>query len=128
MSKSLDDFCNLIKKQFPEISEKADREYARQWDDIQDSEFYSYSWFEALSNALNREMCRATSALEYCDLFSTISSHFETGDDDIKKCVDVAFVENLFWEVPKLKSEPYWKVMPENLKQLYLAFHRRPPF
>lgn len=120
-----DEFCNSIKEQYPVISAKADEEYTQRWGD--DLEYYSHIWFEALADRLNVEMNKGSSAQEYRKLFCSISSFFSSGDEEIKKCIDVAFVENLFWQVPAKKVKDYWEIMPENLKMLYLNFHHRPP-
>ena len=121
-----DDFCNSIKKRFPAIAEKANLEYARLWDDHID-ELYSYSWFEALANALNKEMLKGTPASEYAELFEFIRHSFHTGDDEIKEAIDVAFVENMFWQVPEKKAKSYWHGFPAVLKDLYVSFHHRTP-
>ncbi len=102
-------------------------EYERLWDDFTDSEYYSYSWFEALANALNEEMKQGIPASEYSDLFSTISANYEKGDQNIQQCIDVAFVENLFWQVPGENASSYWATLPEILKELYVDFHHRTP-
>lgn len=52
-----------FKELFPSISAKADAEYIRQWGEFTDDVYYSYSWFEALANALNKEMCNGVPAL-----------------------------------------------------------------
>lgn len=127
MSKIRDEFCESIKKQYPAISAQADKEYARRWGDFMDAEYYSYSWFEALANALNGEMNRGVPVEEYRSLLSTISDKFEKGDEDIKKAIDVAFVENLFWRVTGSKAANYWAALPENLRRLYVEFHNRTP-
>jgi hypothetical protein len=127
MSAQRNEFCRIIKKRYPAISAKADTEYSHQWGDFTDSEYYSYTWFEALANALNGEMRRDVSASEYSELFSSISANFESGDDDVKKCIDVSFVENLFWQVPERKSASYWHALPKNLQELYFGFHHRTP-
>jgi len=127
MNKLRDEFCQLIKKKYPAIAGRADVEYERLWGDFTDSEYYSYSWFEALANALNEEMKQGIPASEYSNLFSTISANFEKGDENIRQCIDVAFVENLFWQVPGGKASSYWATLPEILKELYVDFHHRTP-
>lgn len=127
MSKLRDEFCASIKERYPAIFAKADAEYARLWGDFTDAEYYSYSWFEALANALNREMNREASEAEYRDLLLMISASFESGDEGIRKAIDVAFVENLFWQVPGGKSASFWAALPDNLKRLYVDFHHRMP-
>jgi hypothetical protein len=46
---------------------------------------------------------------------------------EVRNCIDVSFVENLFWQVPANRAEGYWQQLPGPLKQLYLQFHRRAP-
>jgi hypothetical protein len=127
MNNQRDAFCQAIKEQFPTISAKADIEYVRQWGSFTGSEYYSYSWFEALANAINSEMRKGVEASQFKDLLSDISRNFETGDEDVKKCIDVAFVENLFWQVGPQKARPYWEMLSDVLKRLYVDFHARPP-
>nr|WP_144407657.1 hypothetical protein [Gynuella sunshinyii] len=101
-------------------------EYQKRWADY-DEKFYSYTWFEALANAINGEMQKSTDPIKYVDLFDFIRYSYLTGTDDIKQTVDVAFVENLFWLISADKARPYWSVLPETLKDLYVKFHRRTP-
>ena len=124
---SRDKFCEEVKAKFPAISAKADREYIRQWGDFE-TDLYSYSWFESLANALNIEMGKGIPPKDYQDLFSFVSNGFLKGDEDTKNAIDVAFVENLFWNVSSSASELYWNTLPENLKGLYLNFHRKKPY
>jgi len=56
-----------------------------------------------------------------------ISTQYKTGDEKIKDCIDVAFVENLFWRVPTEERISYWEGLPENLKELYVNFHQSKP-
>ncbi|QEY16508.1 hypothetical protein D0C16_11270 [Cellvibrio sp. KY-GH-1] len=124
---SRDKFCEEVKAKFPAISAKADREYIRQWGDFE-TDLYSYSWFESLANALNIEMGKGIPRKDYQDLFSFVSNGFLKGDEDTKNAIDTAFVENLFWNVSSSASELYWNTLPENLKDLYLNFHRKKPY
>ncbi|MBR2655165.1 MAG: hypothetical protein IKD58_01520 [Loktanella sp.] len=127
MSALRDEFCKSIKARYPVISAKADAEYQRLWDDFE-GEHYSYSWFEALANALNKEMNKKVSVTEHQELLAVIGSSFESGDEAIRQCIEVAFVENLFWQVTPLEfMTAYWSALPENLKELYIAFHGRGP-
>lgn len=113
------------REKFPEITEKADREHIRNWGDI-DPEF-AYSWFESLANALNKEMSREISPQNYLGVFWYLSASFCNGDKEVRNCIDVAFTENLFWRVTVVQAEPYWELLPSNLKDLYVNFHYRTP-
>jgi hypothetical protein len=41
--------------------------------------------------------------------------------------IDVCYVENLFWPHGTDAARVGWPLMPENLKELFLEFHRKPP-
>lgn len=122
-----DKFCEEVKTRFPFISAKADKEYMRLWGDFT-SDLYSYSWFESLANAVNTEMSKGIHPKIYQDLFLFIDDGYLKGDESIRKAIDVAFVENLFWNVPSHSCDLYWAALPETLKDLYLNFHRKKPF
>ena len=122
-----DQFCAEIKSKFPVISTKAEKLYRHFWRDI-GSELYSYTWFESLANAINGEMNKGVNPKEYENFFLVIANAFIHGDDDVKKAIDVAFVENLFFGVSSNASELYWNSLPEVIKNLYFNFHRRRPY
>ena len=124
---SRDQFCEEIKSQFPEISAKAEKEYLSFWGDV-GPDFYSYTWFEALARVINFQMNKGAQPEEFKLLFSSISTGFLSGAEDVKKAIDVAFVENLFWSVSSKASELHWNHFPDVLKKLYLDFHGKRPF
>lgn len=119
------DFYSKTRSEFPGITEKADEIHIGIWGEI-DPEF-AYSWFESLAIALNGEMMQDVDANRYKELFFHISSNFNAGDKEVRNCIDVAFTENLFWRVPAMKAVPYWAIVPEELRKLYVSFHRREP-
>jgi len=61
------------------------------------------------------------------DLFTFITEPLGSSRQEVLACIDVAFVENLFWCVPEDKAPPYWLRLPSILKDLYVAFHNRSP-
>lgn len=119
------DLYEECRKTFPEITQKADVEHIQQWGEL--SKEFAYSWFENLANAINREMLNEIPAKEYKDLFEFMRSQFMFGEEKVKNCIDVAFTENLFWNVPKDKANDYWVLFPDILKDLYVNFHHRKP-
>lgn len=124
----VDEFCSAIKARYPAISAKADAEYERLWGGFSDSEYFSSLWFEALANVLNHEMSAAVHVATHQDLFTMIGLSFESGDETVRNCIDVSFVENLFWQVSDVGSiATYWAALPDNLRRLYLDFHGRDP-
>lgn len=119
------DLRNLTKSRFPAISQKADALHIEQWDGL--DPIHAFSWFESLADSLNREMAAGVPYLEHEQLFQFLSGAFPDGSDEVKGCIDIAFTENLFWEVQPDEAEAYWRPLPQTLKDLYLAFHHRAP-
>lgn len=121
------DFYYKFKEFFPEVAKKADQEYFDYWGDFENDELSAHVWFESLANALNKEMAKRVCAETYKELFEFISDQFLCGPTDVQKCIDVAFTENLFWSVESQKIEPYWQLLPDLLKTLFIDFHGRKP-
>ncbi|MDF3197029.1 hypothetical protein [Pseudomonas sp. 1928-m] len=119
------DLYNVVRDRYPEITEAADRVHVKMWGEL-DPEF-AYSWFESLANALNGDMNKGINASNHMKLFSFFNQALQGCSPEIKNCIDVAFVENLFWQVPSAKAEPYWAKLPASLKELYMGFHNRAP-
>jgi hypothetical protein len=120
-------FYRSTRAKFPDLTEKADRQHIKYWDEPPTEEQDSYIWFESVSRALNNEMQRGAYVNESQAFFQFVESAFRTGSDEVKKCIDVAFVENLFWEVSPKKVGPYWQALPQTLQKLYIDFHARSP-
>ena len=114
-----------VRQRFPGITEKADRRHLEDWHELDHEN--SYSWFQSLANALNAEMARDVEHKVHRDLFDFIAAALVGASEDAYRCIDVSFVENLFWQVPGRKSQPYWQKLPEPLRLLYLEFHGRAP-
>jgi hypothetical protein len=119
-------FIKDVQTKFPELAVLANQEHIYKFGD-EDFELDSL-WFESFANTVNREMSYGK-GLETCQLvFNYFSEVFEKGVPEIRNCIDVSFVENLFWKVSSENSEIYWQLLPENLKHLYLGFHGKVPF
>ncbi|MCG8613048.1 MAG: hypothetical protein MI864_21260 [Pseudomonadales bacterium] len=110
---------------FPAIAEKSDSRHIKIWGNL-DPEF-AYSWFESLANTLNNEMSRGVPASKYAGIFRFILTQFQSGDAEVRKCIDVAFTENLFYQIEVEKIKPYWQILPKELKNLYVNFHGQEP-
>ena len=119
------DLQTVTRERFPAISVKADALLLRRYDDL--DPIYAFSWFESLADALNREMSAGAPFSLHAPLFRFLADAFPQGSDEVRGCIDVGFTENLFWEVEADKVEPYWRLLPEALKELYVAFHHKTP-
>ncbi|ASF47980.1 DUF7674 family protein [Methylovulum psychrotolerans] len=111
--------------EFPELTAKSDIEHCKYWGEV-DPEF-AYSWFGSLANTLNKEMSRGIDVKTYKNQFEFFHSKYITGDSEVKNCIDVSFIENLFWQVVPEKALPYWQALPLPLKELYLDFYGHSP-
>ncbi len=105
---------NETRELFPELTAKADREHVRYWDELDPES--AYSWFESLAKTLNVEMSRNVPAKKYAGIFRHLSSAYGNGDFEVRNCIDVSFIENLFWQVKEQNAEPYWELLPPNLQ------------
>ncbi|WP_177326914.1 hypothetical protein [Pseudomonas sp. ML96] len=122
---SIPAFYQSVRSAFPDIAAKADGKYFDDWGDPLPQ--FEYSWFHSLANALNAQMNKGIAPSDHLPLFTLISDALEDCSAEVRNCIDVSFVENLFWQVPSDKAEGYWQQLPNPLKQLYLQFHRRAP-
>ena len=56
-----------------------------------------------------------------------MSSKLRTATVAQRKLIDVSFAEVLFFEAPRKTIVQGWPLVPENIKQLYLAMWGKPP-
>ena len=117
-------FYRETRKRFSNVVEKVDRVHLKSWE-LDDE--YAYSWFGSLADSLNTDMRQGVGSDVAEALFEYMKDQFIAGSADVRNCIDVSFVENLFWQVSPQKAEPYWRKMPDLLKNLYLEFHGSPP-
>src|SRR5262245_57535904 len=113
------------RERFPELASSADKLHVRRWNEL--SAELAHVWFESLAQTLNVDMTADVPFQNHEALFSWLASTFDLGSEEVKTCIDVSFVENLFWEVPPGKAQGYWLPLPQRLKDLYVAFHQRAP-
>jgi len=119
------DLYRRVRETYPSITQQADKVHLYLWDELKPE--LAHAWFESLAAALNQQMRDGVGYETHKALFECLSTSLQHAPDDVYACIDVAFVENLFWEVPTDKAAPYWSAMPLELKKLYLEFHRREP-
>jgi len=127
MSANAEDFAGLqiveaIRAAFPEDAEVTDAALGVEYEDAH------YTWVERFSqlttDAIRRgELTRAAAHLKH------VSALLARGDDATLRCVDVAYVESLMWDIKdeNIKREG-WKLIPANLQSLYVAMWGEKPF
>lgn len=116
-----DDFRN----RFPELTQAADKRHLEVWGSIGSDT--AYLWFESLASALNTQMGFPEEHSKFVPVFAYFDTKFRTGNSDIKNCIEVSFIENLFWQVIPRSAAPVWILLPKTLQKLYVDFHEQPP-
>jgi hypothetical protein len=109
-----------IRSRFPELASKADEQHKRLWGPPKEED--PYMWFESLAKAINTEMETDVEVAKFTALLRLLDSSLEAGTEELRSCIDVGFMENLFWQVASKKAEPYWAATPDRLKKFYIAF------
>ena len=94
---------------FPLISQAADRRHEKHWGDLLPDD--AYMGFESLANALNDERRGGMPAAVHRPLLGHLEDALGRSDE-VDRCIDVAFVEKLFWQVGGERAAPYWESMP----------------
>ena len=107
----------LVRSAFPEDAALADGLLLRDGFD----ENAHFIWLEHFSQLTTDAIKRLefTKVNQHLNLFSHIVAG---GDEPTVQCIDVAYVESLMWDIKddKLKREG-WKLIPANLRTLYVA-------
>lgn len=87
-----------------------------------------YIWLERFSQFTTDAIKRGDFSLASQHLV-LLSRLLAAGDELTARCIDVAYVESLMWDVgdEKLKREG-WRLIPDNLRALYVAMWGHPPF
>ena len=116
----LADLYRAIRACFPELADKADAQHQRLCGSLDAED--PFLWFESLAKALNSEMDAEVDATKYLPLLQMLGNAIDTGTEELIGCIDVGFMENLFWQVASKKAQPYWDLTPDRLKRFYVAF------
>jgi hypothetical protein len=114
-----------FRDRFPDITRSADAKHIEVWGSVDDET--PYIWFESLAGAINDQMIASGEVTNLSSIFSFFDERLRGSDEKIKNCIDVSFVENLFWEVQPSSAAKAWDAMPHSMQQLYVGFHSRPP-
>lgn len=114
-----------FRKRFPEMTQGADARHIKVWGSVDDET--AYSWFESLAGAINDQMGASKEVANLSSIFSYFDELLRGSDKKIRNCIDVSFVENLFWEVQPSSAANAWDALPHSMQQLYVRFHGRPP-
>ena len=116
-----DDF----RSSFPELSANVDESQKKYLNEI--ALGTPFFWFECLATYINNEMSSEVDPKNYKPVFEYFRSNYLFSGAQVKECIDVSFIENLFHNVNSQKTEPYWVALPDLLKDMYFNFHQNRP-
>ncbi len=123
--KTVKELFDAIRAKFPGLAKKTDRLHMQRY--VDDEFELNFLWFECLADVLNAEMAENIPYENHAKFFNFVSDQLAEDIREIYECIDVALVENLFFDVKVVHAKPYWDKLPKPLKELYLGFHGRTP-
>lgn len=119
-------FVNEVRESFPESSLRADRLMAKRGFEEDEIEEQYTMWLSAFADITGEEMVAESPSVVEAH-FEFFSRAYKSGSKEVRRLVDVDYVENLYWKIPKEVCALYWPTMPKNLQELYVGFHGKPP-
>lgn len=113
-----------VRTAFPEEAALADQILARDGYD----ENAHFTWLERFSQFTTDAIKRREFSVASKHL-NLLSGLLARGDEATVRCIDVAYVESLMWDIKdeKLKREG-WSLFPENIRKLFVAMWAEQPF
>lgn len=108
-------FIEDLRRELPRSSEQADKLMHQRGFDKNDS---CHLWIEAFADVTNI-LIAARNSEEATKHFSFFSQQYQKGSDEVKNCIDVGYVENLFFDLPDDDRKWAWKLLPDDLKSIY---------
>ncbi|RQP25420.1 DUF7674 family protein [Piscinibacter terrae] len=111
-----------IRAAFPEDAEFIDSALGIEYENAH------HTWVERFSQLTTDAIRRGefTRAAEHLKLISALLAR---GDDSTLRCIDVAYVESLMWDIKDESTKREgWKLIPANLKSLYIGMWGEKPF
>jgi hypothetical protein len=112
VEKFLTDICTA----FPEIRSRMDRH----------DDYMTTSKMQEFAEATTEAFASGDTKAAVAYL-TFMSKRLNVDNDREYEFIDVYYVENLFWPPGTEAARIGWPLVPENLKRLYLEFHRKPP-
>jgi hypothetical protein len=105
-----------ISARFPNEAKLADAYLAENWFDADAHEI----WLEQFSQETTDAMSRRDEA-SVMEHLSFISQLLRNADAAVGQYIDVCYVESLMWNLDEETKAWAWRLIPENLKSLYVA-------
>ena len=102
-----------IAAQFPEEAKVVDAQMEYFDEDAYDT------WLERFVDTTNEAMAKRDEPVVQAHL-SFVSQQLAATDEEGRRAIDVAYIENLMWNLDPEAKRWAWPRIPANLKQLYI--------
>ena len=123
------ELLNTIYDEFPEVAKDLDHTLKHNW------EYEPHERNEMWTGLIERFSQLTTDAISIGDeetakkYLSFMEKQYLTGGENLKKAVDVYYVESLLWDIKDLKVKEWgWSIMPDVLQELYINLWGKPEF
>ena len=122
------DVANLveaIRKALPEAAKWTDGKMMALGFALNDNLYHL--WIEALADVTN-DAIRERREDILKEQTSFMAQQYQMGSEEVKKCIDVSYVENLMWELEARDKAWAWPLFPDDVRKLYVAMWGEPRF
>jgi hypothetical protein len=120
---------DAIYDEFPEVAEDLDRTLKYNW------EYEPHERNKMWTGLIERFSQLTTDAISRGDEATAkrylrfMEKQYSAGGEDIKKAVDVYYVESLLWDIKDNKKKEWgWSLIPGKLQRLYINLWGEPKF
>ncbi len=117
-------FLEALRAVFPDQAKNTDISYFHKWEAI--GEIALSLWLEDFAHVTNILMNQGEEKIVQ-SLFDYIDKNYQRSSPDLRKQIDVGYVENLFWKTTEQGAEMGWSLLSLRLQKLYINFHGRSP-
>lgn len=108
-----------VAARFPEEAKTTDAQL-----EFYDADAYE-TWLERFCDTTNTAMAQRDEQRVAAHL-AFMSQQLEHGDDEVHRAIDVAYTENLMWNLDTDAKRWAWARIPANLKRLYVEMWGEP--
>lgn len=123
------ELLNAIYDEFPEVAKDLDYTLKYNW------EYEPHERNEMWTGLIERFSQLTTDAISRVDentakqYLSFMEGHYLRGSENVKKAINICFVESLLWDIKDEKTKKWgWSLIPKPLQQLYIGLWGEPKF
>lgn len=107
-----------IRRRFPEEARRTDEWHMeRGWEEVELDDA-PHLWIEAFADRTT-EAARATNWSTVRDHTEFMAEEYRRGSDPVKKLIDVAYAENLMWDLEDSAKLVAWPYLSQVVRDLY---------